>query len=241
MAAAIAAAALLASGCAALGGQLDVVGKESVAAFGNVLDAAPGNVSRDEAIGGWALAAPDGSARFAWSENYSNSPSCDIMLALDAQPFIDAGLDTDLLPAGNLPSGSLPDGGISFDGSSILVGAKLGDEAPKYDGEPTPLDAFGQIAALHGGAIGFHAAMDHFNVDLGGGNMFEWAKDMAANTQTGENQDKDIVFVLDPEPFIMAGADPGAIEGWAFSKVQVGMGANAAEVDKLLKPFDLGG
>jgi hypothetical protein len=39
----------------------------------------------------------------------------------------------------------------------------------------------------------------------------------------------------------MAGADPGAIEGWAFSKVQVGMGANAAEVDKLLKPFDLGG
>jgi hypothetical protein len=228
MAAALAAASLLAqTGCSAL----DVVGKGAVAAFGKVLDAAPGGASRDEANGGWSLAAPDGSARFIWSEDYSKSPSYDIMVEFDAKPFIDAGLD-----AGRLPEGMLHDGG-----AALAVGAKLGGEAPAYGGEPTPLEAFGQIASLHGGAIGFHAALDHFNVDLGGGNMFEWAKDMSAHTQTGDPQDKDIVFVLDPAPFAAAGADTGAIDGWTLSKVRVGMGASAEEVDKLLKPFDLGG
>ena len=63
--------------------------------------------------------------------------------------------------------------------------------------------------------------------------MFEWAKDMGSN-------DKDIVFVLNPEPFIEAGADPEAIEGWIFGKVKV-MDAKGRmiEADKLLKPYNL--
>lgn len=76
--------------------------------------------------------------------------------------------------------------------------------------------------------IGYHGEMDHYNIDFGGGNMFEWAKDIAAN-------DKDIVFVLNPGPFIAAGVDVNNIEGWAFAKVKTMDG----EIDKLLKPFNL--
>ena len=56
----------------------------------------------------------------------------------------------------------------------------------------------------------YHAALDHYNVNVGGGNLFEWAKDMGKN-------DKDIVFVLDG-PFIAASVDPGAVAGWVFAK-----------------------
>jgi hypothetical protein len=54
----------------------------------------------------------------------------------------------------------------------------------------------------------------------------------------GKN-DKAIVFVLDPEPFLKAGADPRKIEGWVFGKVPVDIDGKPTEVDKLLKPFNL--
>jgi hypothetical protein len=69
--------------------------------------------------------------------------------------------------------------------------------------------------------------------DLDNGNMFEWAKNLATN-------DKDIVFVLAPEPFIAAGTDPARIEGWAFTKVTVDdANGKPVQVDKILKPFNL--
>ena len=63
--------------------------------------------------------------------------------------------------------------------------------------------------------------MDHFGVKLGGGNMFEWAKDLEINVTTKQAQDKDIVFVLSPEPLIAAGVDPQKVEGWLYSPVPV--------------------
>ena len=46
-----------------------------------------------------------------------------------------------------------------------------------------------------------------------------------------DKNDKDIVFVLNPQPFIKAGVDPNKIDGWIYAKV--------GEDYKLLKPFDL--
>ena len=204
-----------------LRGNLDVVGRESVTSFGSVLTAANASVTEDTLNGGWSLAAPDGSARFIWSKDYSRSPMHDVMLEVDAQPFLDAGLDPDKLPDE-----------FSFYNGKLLVGSKLGQDALTYRGAATPLASYEHIVGRYRSSIGYHAALDHYGVSLGGGNLFEWAKDMAKN-------DKDIVFILDPAPFIAAGADPSAIDGWVFAKVTVDVNGRMAEVDKLLKPFDL--
>ncbi|MDR3363792.1 MAG: hypothetical protein LBS91_02400 [Clostridiales Family XIII bacterium] len=209
-------------------GNLDVVAKESVTSFEKVLDAIPGQVSADEMNGGFSLSAPDGSARFIWSENYAASPLHDVMLELDAQPFLDAGLD-----AGKLPEN------YAVAGGKLMVGVKLGDDELAYSGDPTPLAAYGQIVEKYRDAIGFHTSLDHFNVNLGDGNLFEWAKDFQVNAATKEKQDKDIVFVLNPDPLIAAGVDPGAATGWAYAQVTVDVGGKPTEVYKFLKPFDL--
>lgn len=201
--------------------QTDVVGNASISSFKEVLNAIPDNVTADEMNGGWALSAPDGSARFIWSKDFSKSPFHDVMLEFDAQPFIDAGLDVSKLPEG-----------LAFN-SKIMVGTKLGTETLTYDGEATPLASYEKIVELKRESIKYHVALDHYGVDLAGGNIFEWAKDMTTN-------DKDIVFVLNPQIFIDAGVDPAKVEGWVFAKVPV-MDANGKpiEVDKFLKPFNL--
>jgi hypothetical protein len=203
-------------------GKLDVVGNDSVRSFGELLQNIPQPVSLDAINGGWSLSAPDGSARFVWSSNFAKSRIYDVMLEFDAAPFIAAGLDPSRLPST-----------IILYGGKLIVGNKLGNETLSYKGEPTPLDSYQQIVKLKRDAIGYHGAMDHYGVNLGNGNLFEWAKNL-------NNNDKDIVFVLDPGPFISAGVDPDRIEGWAFAKVPVDdENGKMVEVDKILKPFDL--
>ena len=200
---------------------LDVIGRQSVTSFKAVLTAAEDMVTSDEQNGGWSLAAPDGSVRFIWSRDYSQSPMHDVMLELDAQPFIDAGLDMS----------KLPDSFTTYDGK-LMTGTKLGRDALAYQGEASPLASYEHLVGRYRGAIAYHAALDHFNVSLGNGNLFEWAKDISKN-------DKDIVFVLDPAPLIAAGADPSKAAGWIFAKVTVDIDGRMTEADKLLKPFDL--
>ncbi|MDR0758506.1 MAG: hypothetical protein LBF74_00090 [Treponema sp.] len=203
-------------------GKLDVVGAGSVKSFEKVLDRLPQPVTPDDKNAGWSLAAPDNSVRFIWSRNYAESPRYDAALEFDAAPFIDAGLD----PA------KLPEHIVFYDGK-LMAGTKLGTEQLKYSGGVTPLASYEQIVRLKRNSIGYHGAMDHYGVNLGEGNLFEWAKDMAVN-------DKDIVFVLNPEPFLLAGADPARIKGWIFTKVTVDdENGKPIAVDKLLKPFDL--
>ncbi|MDR1587958.1 MAG: hypothetical protein LBS57_10925 [Treponema sp.] len=203
-------------------GKLDVVGTDSARSFEKVLKQVPQAVTADEANGGWSLAAPDNSARFIWSRTYAESLRYDVMLEFDAAPFIAAGLDPAKLPEN-----------FAYYGGRITAGTKLGTEQLKYSGEVTPLASYGQIVKLKRAAIGYHGALDHYGVNLGGGNLFEWAKDMTTN-------DKDMVFVLDPAPFIAAGVDPARIDGWAFAKVTVDdENGKPVQVDKILKPFDL--
>lgn len=207
--------------CTGVSKQLDVVGKESVTSFGAVLNEVGDKVAADDINGGWSLPAPDDTARFIWSKDYSASPLHDVMLEFDAQPFIDAGLDISKLPEN-----------ISFYDDMLMVGKKLGEDKLEYSGEATALASYEQIVNLYRDTIDYHTALDHFGVKLGDGNIFEWAKDMSTN-------DKDIVFVLNPQPFIDAGVDPNAVEGWVFAKVPFEEDGKPKEVDKLLKPFNL--
>jgi hypothetical protein len=203
-------------------GKLDVVGSDSVKSFEKVLLRIPQALGPDEMNKGWSLTAPDGSVRFIWSRNYAESPLHDVMLEFDAAPFTAAGLNPEKLPEN-----------FAFYEGKIMVGTKLGTEQLKYQGEATPLASYEQIVRLKRKAIGYHMALDHYGVNLGDGNLFEWAKDMDTN-------DKDIVFVLDPAPLIAAGTDPARIDGWTFTKVTVDdENGKPVQVDKILKPFDL--
>lgn len=207
---------------------LDIVGQKSITAFDAILQTIPAQVTEDEINGGWSLAAPDASVRFIWSEDYSKSPLHDIMLEMDATPFINAGLDTEKLPDN-----------YTFYDNKLMVGTKLGNDTLTYKGESTPLASYEQIVNRYHKTVGYHTALDHYNVSLSDGNMFEWAKDMEKNSVSGENQDKDIVFVLNPEPLIEAGVNPDEVDGWIYTTVNVDMNGKATDVYKFLKPFDL--
>jgi hypothetical protein len=217
----VALAALLILAAASCG-KLDVVGTESVKSFDKVLQQIPQAVMADEMNGGWSLAAPDGTARFIWSKNYAESPLHDVMLEFDAAPFIAAGLDPEGLPEN-----------FAFYEGMLMVGTKLGEETLKYAGEVTPLASYEQIVKLKRSSIGYHGALDHYGIDMTGGNQFHWAKDMSTN-------DKDMVFVLNPEPFISAGVDPKLLKGWMLGKVTVdGKDGKPVEVDRILKAVNL--
>jgi len=204
--------------------KLDTVGNYSIRSFSELLGSAPELVSKDEVNSGWSFAAPDNSARFIWSRSFASSPVFDVMLEFNAVPFIAAGLDPKRLP-GNFY--------FNKENNLLTVGTKLGTELLSYNGEATPLASYEHIVKLKRQAIGYHGELDHYGVDVGNGNMFEWAKDLKTN-------DKDIVFVLNPEPFIAAGADPDRIESWLFTKVTVDdKNGKPVQVDKILKPFDL--
>ena len=202
-------------------GGTDVVGDQSVKSFEAVLAAMPNNVSEDEINGGWAITSPDGNDKFIWSKDFSASAPHDVMLEFDVKPFVDAGLDVNRLPSGMVI------------GDKIMVGTALGEEELSYDGDATPLDSYKKIVELKREQIKYHEALDHYGIDIGEGNMFEWAKDLSTN-------DKDIVFVLNPELYINAGVDPAKVEGWIFAKVSVmDEDGKPIEVDKFLKPFDI--
>ncbi len=200
--------------------ETDVVGKVSTTSFEAVLNKVPASVAFDETYKGWALTSATGE-RFIWSKDFSASDTPDAMIEFDAQPFLDAGLDVSKLPSDRIS------------GDKIVYKGEFSADAFTYSGEATPLDSYKQIVKTNREVIGYHANLDHYGIALGEGNMFEWAKDMSTN-------DKDLVFVLNPQPFIDAGVDPNAVEGWVFAEVEM-MDESGKKmlVDKLLKPFNL--
>ena len=204
--------------------RLDTVGNYSIRSFDDLVNAAPQLVSEAGLNFGWYFLAPDNSARFFWSRGFDESLLFDVMIEMDAEPFIAAGLDVSKLPDSFY---------FNSENNLLAVGIRLGAEQLRGQKDESPLASYQQIVKLRRDIIGYHGAMDHYGIHLGDDNMFEWARDLNTN-------DKDIVFVLNPEPFIKAGVDPNKIEGWAFAKVPMeDRKGRMIEVDKILKPFDL--
>jgi hypothetical protein len=203
--------------------KLDVVGKESIPSFDAMLKAAPGLVKAGNTNAAWSIQAPDSSARFLWTGDFGSADSVgyDVALEVDVSPFVSAGLDVEKLPEDYIISGN-----------RLTVGRILGVNQEELASQVMPLEAYKTIVSRRPDVIGYHIALDHYGVDLGGGNMFEWARDLDKN-------DKDIVFVLDPQPLIAAGVKPEAVAGWVFAKVPVMSGGKKVEVDKFSKPFEI--
>ncbi|HYE09064.1 MAG TPA: hypothetical protein VEF53_02665 [Patescibacteria group bacterium] len=200
----------------------DVVSKLAVNSFDAVTNKLGDKVAFDQKYNAWALTLPTGE-RFLIAKDFTGS--ADTIQEFDAKPFLDAGLDPAKLPAEV----------FEYDQASnkLLVIGEIGSEQFNYSGEAKVSDTFKEIVRTNRDAVGYHAKLDHYGIVMGNGNMFEWAKDMNTN-------DKDVVFVLNPEPFINAGVDPSKVDGWAFAKVEVmDEQGKPMEVDKLLRPFEL--
>ena len=143
--------------------QTDIIAKVSVTSFEKVLQLS--DVTTDEMYGGWSLNAPDNTARFIFSSDFKTSAPHDVMIETDAQPFIDAGLDTSKLPAGMFVDGK------------IMIGQELGDTAFPESAKATALASYQELIKLNRSVLGYHETLDHYGIDLGDGNKFEWAKD----------------------------------------------------------------
>jgi hypothetical protein len=203
----------------------DVVGAGAVSAFQAMIEALPVLPTLEETDNMWVLSAPDGEAAFWWRRDADDGRAFDVYISFSAEPFVKAGLDVNKLPPEM--KGMLDERG------KLTLGRKLSKEPLVYEGEATPLSSFGQIVRLDRDAVGYHTALDHYGVTVSEGSLLEWARDMSKN-------DKDLVFVLNPQAFIDAGTDPSKVEGWAFGKVTVeDARGRKFDADKFLKPFDL--
>lgn len=122
------------------------------------------------------------------------STSEDVIMAVMAMPFLDAGLDITKLPSN-----------MRIKDDMLLI---------TYEGIKGSMtyDAKGQMNSLltnNRTLLGYHAELDHFGIALGD-HKFEWAKNMATN-------DKDAVFILSADVLRLAGVNVEAVEGWLFT------------------------
>lgn len=203
--------------------QIDVIGKTAVTSFDSLTNKLGDQVSFDESKSSWVLVSPTGE-KLEISKDFSTDGP-DAIVEFDGTPFINAGLDVLKLPGDQ----------YIYDAASgrISMPYEFSQDEFTYPGEASVTDTFKKIVDTNRKIIGYHAQLDHYGIALGNGNMFEWAKDM-------EKNDKDMVFVLNPQPLIDAGVDTAKVEGWVFGKVKVDNGkGKMEEVDKFLKPFDL--
>ncbi len=207
----LAAIALTLSNCS----DLDVVKTDAVRAFGDILKILPAENKKGDSSE-WVVSAPDSTAWFHWK-------SQEIQIVVDVQPFVSAGLDLS-----KLENGVVNENMLVY--SSPLSGA--GEQG-------APLKLFEKNADFLRASLGYHPAMDHYNITSGNGNIFEWAKDLSTNGTTGKNQDLDIVFALNPEPLIVAGVNTEKLEGWTYTQVPVDIDGKPTKVWKILKAFNL--
>lgn len=201
----------------------DVVGKTAVTSFDSLTQRLGEQVAYDDTKSSWVISSAAGDT-FMLSKDFS-SDNPDAAVEFDAAPFIDAGLNMDALPQDQYV--------YNADTNRIYMPYEFSSDAFTYTGDAAINDTFQKLVDTNRDKIGYHAQLDHYGIALGNGNMFEWAKDTTTN-------DKDYVFVLNPQPFIDAGVDVNKVEGWTFGTVKVDdENGKPVEVEKLLKPFSI--
>lgn len=202
----------------------DVVAFYAVQSYDALLHVPGVSVARSDAAGAWVLTSPGGETLTFGGDTAAGSD--ELVVTFDARPFLAAGLNPSLLPAGSQVEG---------DGASTRVVMRYdkGTGSFSSSADLQPVQALQDLVRNHRMMLGYHAALGHFGLGLGGGNMVEWAKDQRAN-------DKDLVFVLNPQPFADAGVDVAKVDGWVLADVPV-MDAQGRKstARKLLKFYNL--
>ena len=177
---------ILIAGCTST----DVVKREAQSSFEEIL-----------AVDSVESSVMDGFAHIIITDGYHfdlslnpQSTDEDVIMAVMAMPFLDAGLDITKLPSN-----------MRIKDDMLLITFEEIKGSMTYD-------AKGQMNSLltnNRTLLGYHAELDHFGIALGD-HKFEWAKNMATN-------DKDVVFILSAEVLRLAGVNVESVDGWLFT------------------------
>jgi len=116
----------------------DLVGKDSVRAFEEILQSIPAIDAGSE----WSILAPDSGARFVWNGKNAN-------MLINIEPFVEAGLDTARL--GNITDGV-------FSTNADFENAKLE--------KTNAIDDFKTLVGNERKKLGYHFDLDHYNFAL---------------------------------------------------------------------------
>jgi len=203
-------AALFLAACSAT----DVVGKQNKESFKKLYEKNASEIKFDSNKQRFVFTSPS-NENFEWSVNFKDNKN-DIVFEVDANPFINAGLDINKLPDY-----------IKYEADKLIFSFDISDNEIKAD-QNDGIATFNSIIDKHRDLIGYHEELEHFGLALKEGYKVEWAKDVDTN-------DKDLVFILSPAALRELGIDVNKVEGWTFTKMK----ENDKEVELLLKPFDL--
>lgn len=190
-----------------------VLAEEAREAFLLILDTFPDRVSFHKELSHWGLILENGDG-FEWITD-SSLNEADVAMVLNANEFIEAGLDVDKLTGWLFKKAEM---GMP---ARIIRPYDLSDQANGPEGEDTANDAFIRLINAFPNQIMFHTEMSHYQFVMDEV-IFEWTTDLSMG-------DADLAFVLDSAPFVAAGLDVEQLiaKGWIL------------EDGKLIKPVAL--
>ena len=154
---------------------------------------------------------PDGTEIFSYGES--------VGLTVDIGRFAAAGLDPDKLA-----------GQAAVEDSRLTIISNQVESVASVNARGV-FDVFETLLRSNRHALEYHMEHDLFELHLGGGNTFRWAKDWRTNT-------RGMTFVLNPRPFIDAGLEPKNLEGWVSANIRMMLGPEIGQtVPRLLKNY----
>ena len=154
---------------------------------------------------------PGGTEVFSYGES--------VRLTADVGWFIAAGFDPDKFGG----DAAVEDSHFTFI-SSHVRGVDVADDHNIFG-------TFENVLRSNRNALEYHTDHDLFELHLGDGNTFRWAKDWRTNT-------RGMTFVLNPESLIEAGLDTENLEGWTYANINMMHGPERGQtVPRLLKNY----
>lgn len=142
------------------------------------------------------LTSPSGTEKFVWGSR--------VLILIDLSEFIDAGLDSSKL------AGLLAD--EIFDLQGEWFEAEMAD-MPLVGEYQETTRVIEEIVEKKRDALSYCEATGHFSLSLGNKFAFLWAQNLQTN-------DADLIFALNPAPFLDAGLNPQLLENWRLTEIE---------------------
>lgn len=192
-------------------GNFDILKTTAINSFTDLLL----NLDKKKENDSWTIIMPDETTKLTLGAKDNRDI---VMLTLDINPFLKAGLDISKLPSY-----------MSYDMDKKVLNIISTYGNNTLDSEISITNVYKRLVTTYRNRLSYHHTLDHFGVSLDNGNAFEYAKDLNNNV-------KDIVIVLNPNAFLNASVQLDKIDGYLYTDVVMNDGKNAK---KLLKVFNI--